>query len=59
MRILGTLANLHLKHNRSFRLKDLPMILSNLEYMIPDNHESKFFISKKLKPLLSEKILKS
>jgi len=59
MRILGTLANLHLKHNRSFRLKDLPMILSNLEYMIPDNHESKFFISKKLKPLLNEKILKS
>ena len=45
MRILGTLANLFTEHKRSFRLKDLPMILSNLECMIPDNHKSKFFLS--------------
>ena len=57
MRILGTLANLYLEHNRIFRLKDLPMILSNLEDMIPDNHKSKFFISEKLKPLLNEVLL--
>ena len=30
MRILGTLANIYIEHKRSFRLKDLPMILSNL-----------------------------
>ena len=57
MRILGTLANLFTEHKRSFRLKDLPMILSNLEYMIPDNHKSKFFISEQLKPLLNKKLL--
>ena len=57
MRILGTLANLYIEHKRGFRLKDLPMILSNLECMIPDNHKSKFFISKQLKPLLNKKLL--
>ena len=57
MRILGTLANIFIEHKRSFRLKDLPMILSNLECMIPDNHKSKFFISEQLKPLLNKKLL--
>mgnify|MGYP001224684244 CR=1 FL=1 len=57
MRILGTLANLYIEHKRGFRLKDLPMILSNLECMIPDNHKSKFFISEQLKPLLNKKLL--
>ena len=57
MRILGTLANLFTEHKRSFRLKDLPMILSNLECMIPDNHKSKLFISEQLKPLLNKKLL--
>ena len=57
MRILGTLANLFIEHKRSFRLKDLPMILSNLECMIPDNHKSKLFISEQLKPLLNKKLL--
>ena len=57
MRILGTLANLYTEHKRSFRLKDLPMILSNLECMIPDNHKSKFFISEELKPLLNKTLL--
>ena len=56
MRILGTLANIFIEHKRSFRLKDLPMILSNLECMIPDNHKSKFFISEQLKPLLNKKL---
>ena len=57
LRSLGTLANLFTEHERSFRLKDLPMILSNLECMIPDNHKSKFFISEQLKPLLNKKLL--
>ena len=57
MRILGTLANLFTEHKRSFRLKDLPMILSNLECMIPDNHKSKLFISEQLQPLLNKKLL--
>ena len=56
MRILGTLANIFIEHKRSFRLKDLPMILSNLECMIPDNHKSKLFISEQLKPLLNKKL---
>ena len=54
---LGDIANLFTEHERSFRLKDLPMILSNLECMIPDNHKSKFFISEQLKPLLNKKLL--
>lgn len=57
MRILGTLTNLFIEHKRSFRLKDLPMILSNLECMIPDNHKSKLFISEQLQPLLNKKLL--
>ena len=57
MRILGTLANIFIEHKRSYRLKDLPMILSNLESMIPDNHKSKLFISEKLQPLLNKKLL--
>ena len=56
MRILGTLANIFIEHKRSYRLKDLPMILSNLECMIPDNHKSKLFISEQLKPLLNKKL---
>ena len=56
MRILGTLANIFIEHKRSYRLKDLPMILSNLESMIPDNHKSKLFISEQLKPLLNKKL---
>ena len=57
MRILGTLANIFIEHKRSYRLKDLPMILSNLECMIPDNHKSKLFISEQLQPLLNKKLL--
>ena len=53
----SSLTNLFTEHKRSFRLKDLPMILSNLECMIPDNHKSKFFLSEQLKPLLNKKLL--
>ena len=45
MRILGTLANLYLEQKRSFRLIDLPQILENLIYLIPEKY-------KKLKTLL-------
>ena len=39
MRILGTLSNLYLKNERSFRLKDLPMILDNLIGLLPEKYE--------------------
>ena len=41
IRILGTLANLYVKEDRSYRLKDLPMILKNLTRMIPEGNELK------------------
>tara|TARA_B100001175_G_scaffold175404_1_gene148975 strand:+ start:5913 stop:6866 length:954 start_codon:yes stop_codon:yes gene_type:complete len=56
MRILGTLSNLYLTQNRSFRIKDLPMILSNLANMIPDNHDSKDHIHNIVQPELQKKI---
>ena len=40
MRILGTLVNLYLQQNRSFRLIDLPNILSNLIYLIPNKYSN-------------------
>ena len=45
MRILGTLSNLYIKDNRSFRLPDLELVLSNLIQIIPDDHAQlkKFF----------------
>ena len=61
MRILGTLSNLYLKQNRSFRLPDLEQILLNLNSAIPENHaELKSFImdtvhianNKKIKEIL-------
>ena len=58
LRILGTLANLYIVNNRSFRLKDLPMILNNLIEMIPDEHSSKGFMRKNIKPILNKKISK-
>tara|TARA_B100001113_G_scaffold349642_1_gene345362 strand:- start:83 stop:1033 length:951 start_codon:yes stop_codon:yes gene_type:complete len=58
MRILGTLANLYIKHKRSFRLKDLPMVLLNLISMIPENHASKEFILKETESLLNDRISK-
>jgi len=45
MRILGTLSNLYIKDNRSFRLRDLEPVLTNLIQTIPDDHAQlkKFF----------------
>ena len=58
MRILGTLSNLYIKHKRSFRLKDLPMILLNLTSMIPENHASREFILQETESLLNHRISK-
>ena len=49
MRILGTLANLYCDEGRDFRLKDLPNILLNLTYLIPDKHNSNLSLKTKLK----------
>jgi len=38
MRILGTLSNLYIKDNRSFRLPDLELVLTNLIQIIPDDY---------------------
>ena len=38
MRILGTLSKIYLDTNRSFRLKDLKIILNNFIELIPDNN---------------------
>jgi hypothetical protein len=58
MRILGTLANLYLKQRRDFRLKDLPMILTNLLSMIPDGFEGREYILDKIQPKLEKRISK-
>jgi aminoglycoside/choline kinase family phosphotransferase len=58
MRILGTLSSIYIEHNRSFRLKDLSMILDNLIDLIPDNnYESlKQFLSIEVRSQLSKKM---
>ena len=56
IRILGTLANLYIEHNRAFRIKDLPMILSNLILMIPDEYDCKTILEQEIKPLLNKRI---
>ena len=56
LRILGTLANLYLSKNRTFRLKDLPLILSNLIQMIPKNHPSKEFLIDTVSPILNKTV---
>ena len=59
MRILGTLANLYLEQNRSFRLIDLPKILSNLIYLIPNKYSNlKTFLSTNIKKDLDAKVSK-
>ena len=42
MRILGTLSNLYLQKDRSFRLKDLTTILDNLIFAIPSEFQANF-----------------
>lgn len=56
IRILGTLANLYVKEDRSYRLKDLPMILKNLIRMIPEGNELKILLREDVQPLLSKRI---
>ncbi len=56
MRILGTLSNLYLTQKRSFRVKDLPMIVSNLANMIPDSFNSKDHICNLVQPALQKRI---
>ena len=57
MRILGTLSSLYLDNKRTFRLKDLPMILSNLIDLIPEKYESlKNYLSKEVQPQLLKKL---
>lgn len=58
MRILGTLSRIYLEHERSFRLKDLSMILDNLIELIPENnYESlKQFLSRDVRSQLSIKM---
>ena len=58
MRILGTLSNLYIQDNRTFRLKDLPGILKNLITLIP-NHEFmslKEHLSSTVMPKLHEEL---
>ena len=56
LRILGTLSNLYLTKNRTFRLKDLSMILFNLIQMIPENHASKEYIINAISPTLIKRV---
>ena len=51
MRILGTLSNLYLQKDRSFRLKDLATILDNLIFAIPSEfQELKDYFKKNVSP---------
>ena len=56
LRILGTLSNLYLTKNRTFRLKDLSMILFNLIQMIPENHASKEYLINAISPKLTIRV---
>ena len=56
LRILGTLSDLYLTKDRSFRLKDMPLILKNLIQMIPEEHSSKLFLEQEVQPLLSKTV---
>ena len=57
IRIMGTLSNLFVSKNRSYRLKDLPMILLNLIQMVPEEKEFKDFLIEEVKPNLYKRIL--
>ena len=58
MRILGTLANLYLEQKRSFRLIDLPQILENLIYLIPEKYKKlKIFLRNDVEERLPAKVL--
>jgi aminoglycoside/choline kinase family phosphotransferase len=58
MRILGTLSNLYIQDNRTFRLKDLPEILENLITLIPNDEfmSLKEHLSSTVMPKLHEEL---
>jgi aminoglycoside/choline kinase family phosphotransferase len=58
MRILGTLSNLYIQDNRTFRLKDLPGILQNLITLIPNDEfmSLKEHLSSTIMPKLHEEL---
>jgi len=58
MRILGTLSNLYIQDNRTFRLKDLPGILENLITLIPNDEfmSLKEHLSSAVMPKIHEKL---
>ena len=58
MRILGTLSNLYIQDNRTFRLKDLPGILENLIILIPNDEfmSLKEHLSSLVMPKLHEEL---
>jgi len=58
MRILGTLSNLYIQDNRTFRLKDLPGILENLITLIPNDEfmSLKEYLSSAVMPKLYEEL---
>ena len=58
MRILGTLSNLYIQDNRTFRLKDLPGILENLITLIPNDEfmSLKEHLSSTVMPKLHEEL---
>ena len=58
MRILGTLSNLYIQDNRTFRLKDLPGILENLITLIPNDEfmSLKEHLSSAVMPKLHEEL---
>ena len=58
MRILGTLSNLYIQDNRTFRLKDLPGILENLITLIPNDEfmSLKEYLSSAVMPKLHEEL---
>ena len=58
MRILGTLSNLYIQDNRTFRLKDLPRILENLITLIPNDEfiSLKEHLSSTVMPKLHEEL---
>jgi aminoglycoside/choline kinase family phosphotransferase len=58
MRILGTLSNLYIQDNKTFRLKDLPGILENLITLIPNDEfmSLKEHLSSAVMPKLHEEL---
>ena len=58
MRILGTLSNLYIQDNRTFRLKDLPGILENLITLIPNDEfmSLKEYLSSAVMPKLHQEL---